>query len=74
MEIKTKYNIGDDVWFQYFGQELNGKISALMFHSANDKGTIISYVQYTIDDLYVLEEKSLFPTLNELLENIEEND
>lgn len=67
MEIKTKYNIGDIVWFRYFGQEIYGKITALSFHAS--KGNK-NYTHYNIDDLYILEETDLYSDINELLNSI----
>ena len=67
MEIKTKYNIGDTVWFRYFGQEIYGEVTALSFHAS--KGNK-NYTQYSIDDLYILEESDLYSDINELLDSI----
>ena len=68
MKVEIKYNIGDIVWFQYFGQEICGEITALSFHTS--KGNK-SYTQYSIDDLYILEENDLYSDINELLNSIE---
>ena len=69
MEIKTKYNIGDIVWFQHFGQEIYGEITALSFNVS--KGSK-SYAIYSIDNTYIVEEAELFTDLNDLLDKIED--
>ena len=71
MEIKTKYNIGDRVWFQSFGQEIYGEVTALTFHAS--KGSK-SYTMYSIDNTHTLEEDKLFTDLNELLDTIEDEE
>lgn len=71
MKIKTKYNIGDIVWFQSFGQEISGEVTALSFRVS--KGSK-SYTMYSIDNTYTLEEDKLFTDLNELLDAIEEEE
>lgn len=67
MEIKTKYNIGEIVWFQYFGQEIYGEITSICFHASKENKR---YTQYSIDDLYILEENDLYSDINELLDSI----
>lgn len=71
METKTKYNIGDKVWFQSFGQEISGEVTDLSFHVS--KGNK-SYTMYSIDNTYTLEEDKLFTDLNELLDTIEDEE
>ena len=71
MEVTTKFNIGDVVWFQSFGQEIYGEITALAFHASKDYR---SYTMYSIDNTYILEEDKLFTDLNELLNSIEDEE
>ena len=37
MNIKTKYNIGDEVWFVFDGKPLNGKIAKISEHTIKIK-------------------------------------
>jgi hypothetical protein len=62
MEIKTKYNIGDEVWFMCGSKIFCGRICCIVIC-----GDIYSYQVEFEKRLYNLFEISLFPTKEELL-------
>ena len=66
MNIKTKYNIGDEVWFIFNYKPTQGKILGLTIYSP-------TYYFYTVSILHTsgtMNEKDLFPTKEELLKSL----
>ena len=70
MEIKTKYNIGDEVWFMLGSKARQGKILEITFNKVGY--TLISYyynVQVGVSH-GSFNEPDLFPTKEELLKSL----
>lgn len=61
MEIKTKYNKGDKVYFIYENKPSVGIITSICAH--ND-------VMYTIDDCIILNESKLYETKQKMIDEI----
>lgn len=80
MTIETKYNIGDRVFFLYKGKARSGIISSFMFYCLsvavssyrNRKVEIPDTVTtYIIDHEYERYEEELFPSKEELINDLE---
>ena len=68
MTIKTKYNIGDEVWFIFDGKPLNGKIAKISEYTIKIKVIFKDGKDY----LFSREIKgfNLFSTKEELLKSL----
>lgn len=65
MEIKTKYNIGDTVWFMHKNRCVSMKIENINIEVK------IKYIQYIFNESEIwISEKYLFPTKEELLKSL----
>lgn len=65
MTIKTKFKVGEDVWFNYEGKTKHGYI-----HSINIKVKDIALIQYEVKIggyLLTYREDSLYPTQEKLI-------
>lgn len=83
MTIKTKYNIGDEVWAIYEYQVLKFRIAEIRIKT-NGKKTFVEYllvyspVEISEDDILsadieikdIIPERYLFPTKEELLKSL----
>ena len=82
MTIKTKYNIGDEVWFLEDSKAKSGKVTGLRFSYGIGEyfGEVITHVGQTYVNYFlrgdfihsgcIFEEKFLFPTKEELLNSL----
>lgn len=70
MIIETKYNIGDEVWFQDNGQPLNREIVIIEPHVYKDIQLIKYYLYFDDGWLADFYEQDLFPTKEELLKSL----
>lgn len=64
MTIKTKYNIGDEVWFRFCGQIESGIIASIEIYSPCEifyrmKVNCVAFMEY-----------DLFPTKEELIKSL----
>lgn len=68
MTIKTKCNIGDEVWFMFDGKPLNGKIARISEYTIKVKVIFKDGKEY----LFCREIKgfNLFPNKEELLKSL----
>lgn len=72
MTIETKYNIGDEVWVEWFTTPTKRVVESLLFV----KDTEIEKIMYSVvnpDDrreFYDADESELFPTKEELLKSL----
>lgn len=72
MEIKTKYSIGDKVWFKHNDLILEGEISSIAIKKYN----YISYrIVANVNQIgtyltFNMEESKIFPTKEELLKSL----
>lgn len=65
MEIKTKYNIGDKVWFIHQNKCVSMEVENILMNGKD------MYVQYTFNNNEIwLSENHLFPTKEELLKSL----
>lgn len=71
MEIKTKYNIGDEVWISHKSRIHNGIVDFISI-DVTKENTMTVY--YHIDEANgiscTFEEQQLFPTKEELLKSL----
>ena len=65
MTTKTKYNVGDDVWFLFDGKPLNGKIARISEYTIKVKVIFKDGKEYLFKDF------KLFPTKEELLKSLQ---
>lgn len=82
MEIETKYNIGDEVWFIEDNKAKSGKVTGLRFSYGTGEffGESITHVGKTCTNYFlrgdfihsgcILEEKFLFASKEELLNSL----
>ncbi len=72
MTIETKYNIGDEVWVEWFTTPTKMAVEALLFVKAKDYEKVMYSVVNPNDrrESYDAEEKDLFPTKEELLNSL----
>ena len=68
MEIKTKFNINDEVWFIYDNKVIKRKIVRINIEIESEQRTI--YRLNPCINNVLLEEKNLFPTKEELLKSL----
>lgn len=69
MTIETKYNIGDEVWFQDHEQPLRREIVGIEIEIYAKK-TFVKYVFCEDGFAYEMHEQDLFPTKEELLKSL----
>lgn len=70
MEIKTKYNIGDKVWYKYEDRKPScAKIAAVHVWLTRFKEGIKQQTVYTVGSI-MREERFIFPTKEELLKSL----
>ena len=70
MTIETKYNIGDEVWFQTLGVNYKAEIINIRVDVFSNKEPIIHYILHSNGYLYERHEEELFPTKEELLKSL----
>lgn len=70
MEIRTKYNIGDEVWFQTLGINYKAKVMEIRMRIFSDNDIIINYSLERSGYYYERNEDDLFPTKEELLKSL----
>ena len=69
MTIETKYNIGDEVWFEYRGRPQKTKIQ-IIDSKVWDGGQSIYYTMNYEGIIMEFRESYLFPTKEELLKSL----
>ena len=70
MTIETKYNIGDEVWFQTLGMNYKAKIIHVIIDAFPDGNNIIHYNLHCNGYSCERHEDELFPTKEELLKSL----
>lgn len=70
MKIKTKYNIGDEVWFQTLGINYRAKIMEINVHCLLCGAVLIHYKLERKGYYYDRDEDELFPTKEELIKSL----
>ena len=70
MEIKTKYNIGDEVWFNSIRTPKKGIIIRIECTVGIYGESYREYRKYQIDNGIFYDEQDLFPTKEELLKSL----
>lgn len=73
MQIETKYNIGDKVWFMHDNKVKSGTIITIGVFVERDMNSqyVSNSVQYGLDNFdYPYRENHLFPTKEELLKSL----
>ena len=70
MTIETKYNIGDEVWFQTLGINYKAKVMEIRMRIFSDNDIIINYSLERSGYYYERNEDELFPTKEELLKSL----
>lgn len=68
MKIETKYNIGDEVWFLFDGEPLNGKIARISVYTIKIKIIFRDGKEYFFRKC--IKGFELFPTKEELLKSL----
>ena len=68
MTIKTKLNIGDEVWFVFDGKPLNGKITRINEHTIKIKVVFKDGKEYLFSR--DIKDFKLFPNKEELLKSL----
>ena len=71
MEIKTKYNIGDEVWFNSIRTPKKGIIIRIECTVGIYGESYREYRKYQIDNGIFYDEQDLFPTKEELLKSLQ---
>lgn len=69
MEIKTKYNIGDKVWWIRDNQIKSGSIDFILFKATPTQPFYLGYGIHN-EDFANFKEHELFPTKQELLKSL----
>lgn len=69
MTIETKYNVGQEVWFEIYNQVDSGTIKAIVTETAFGI-TNINYITYHNDNYYHFNESNLYPNMQELINNL----
>ena len=67
MEVKTKFNVGDMVWYIYNNKVSHLDVTAVSISVYSDSDPII---KYTLHYDYELDESKLFTTKEELLKSL----
>lgn len=66
MEIKTKYNIGDKVWFWHDNEKVSAKIIRITMSFEKIRNKDVELISYFLDNFTWREERFLFKTEGEL--------
>lgn len=69
MNIITKYNIGQEVWFEIDNKVDSGTITAIATETALGI-TVITYITYHNDNYYHFNESNLYPNMQELINDL----
>lgn len=69
MEIKTRYNIGDEVWWIKDNQIKSGIIDFILFKATPTQPFYLGYSVHD-EDYAGFKEHELFPTKEELLKSL----
>ncbi len=70
MTIETKYNIGQEVWFQTLGINYKANVVEISIHALIDGDVIINYNLEKSGYHYKRNEHELFSTKEELLKSL----
>ena len=70
MTIETKYNIGQEVWFQTLGINYKATVIKIVVHAFIDGNVIINYDIARSGYEYERHEDELFRTKEELLKSL----
>lgn len=72
MTIETKYNIGDEVWVEFFMRPTRMVVESIEFRKDENTESLWYFVVNIIDrrECYDANESELFPTKEELLESL----
>lgn len=70
MTIETKFNIGDEVWFNALSTCKKGKVSAFEIFVFSDGSVQITYSVEKSGFYWHRQESALFPTKEELLKSL----
>ena len=71
MTIKTKYKIGDEVWYaNIFGEPFKTKIHGIVAEILGNRAFISYYVGLTEESCSLRRESVFFPTKEELLNSL----
>lgn len=72
MTIETKYNIGDEVWFDNKGAYIKGEINEINITVEFDNCVVVQYLIGIDNEEYYWErhEYELFPSKEELLKSL----
>lgn len=71
MEIKTKYDIGQKVWFISKGKAVKDVVDMIHIHIGSDENISYSFNSIRALGLFgTIEESSIFPTKEELLKSL----
>ena len=70
MTIETKYNIGDEVWFQTLGINYKANVIEIVINILIDGSVVVNYQLGRMGYYYERNEDELFPTKKELLKNL----
>ena len=70
MTIETKYNIGQEVWFQTLGINYIAKVMEIRMRIFSDNDIIINYSLERSGYYNERNEDDLFPTKEELLKSL----
>ncbi len=69
MEIKTKYNIGDEVWFMHNNKIANSRIEYISTLSSKNSKTVIRY-EVMLKNYLIIKEGDVFPTKQALIDSL----
>lgn len=72
MIIETRYNIGDEVWVEFFMRPTRMVVESIEFRKDENTESIWYFVVNIIDrrECYDADESELFPTKEELLKSL----
>ena len=70
MTIETKYNIGQEVWFQTLGINYKANVTKIVIHAFIDGDVIVNYSLARSGYEYERNEDELFSTKEELLKSL----
>ena len=70
MTIETKYNIGDEVWFNSLGHHIKGKVDEINISVLIDGSVQIIYSIDKSGYFFERPDYDLFPTKEELLKSL----
>ena len=72
MTIETKYNIGDEVWFDCMGNHIKAEINEINIIVEFDNSVVVQYLICIDNEKYYWErnEDDVYPTKEELLKSL----